>query len=173
MKLICLGLFFIYFDIPVEIGSRTVGILPAFVGYLIIIYGVSSLKSTFPAMEKLKSIAGVGAVLEFFCFLLPLLNVGFGVGLEGKFFLGLQTAVPVVLTYHIVNAIRLAEKSRQWDLRGGLVLAFWVVLTVCNLAIYVVNLTAMGSTMIPLVGMVICLVFLGTLLMVERWQKEG
>lgn len=72
MELFFFGFLFLLFDYNIAVGSGTLALIPAFVGYLLLFFASRPLARTYPAFQKLSVAALPMTAFGLVCFFLPL-----------------------------------------------------------------------------------------------------
>ena len=133
MKKLFWGFFFIYIDVHLDIDMVRIGLTPAFVGYLLLLGGISELMEESALFEKVRMPSIIMAVYTGILYVLDL----FGIGLAMPYLISILIfAVFCVLSYyisyHIVEGVMEIETPNSYPLDAARLKTAWVVLAVTH-----------------------------------------
>ena len=138
-----------------------IGLIPAVVGYILLIQGIGELAAESPRFGKVRVPAIIMAVWTGISWVLDLSGLSVTVsGGAAIVSLLLALAVAVIsywVSYNIVAGIGDIEKANGVDLQAGRLKTMWFVLVVCNLC-------SMVSLFAPALTLVLALVMLVSLI---------
>ncbi len=141
MNKIFWGLLFLFFDININ----EVSILPAFVGYLLIYFGMKEYNrehSEVPAYHKAQPWI-IAATVWAAIFWLPLLKAGY-LSIIG-------TALQLVVTYFILQGVEQMEPVWARDLNSSRLRTAWYITLVCLIITYLANILATGLAVVAMI----------------------
>lgn len=141
MNKIFWGLLFLFFDININ----EISILPAFVGYLLIYFGMKEYNrehSEIPAYTKARPWV-IAATVWAALFWLPLLKPGY-LSVIG-------TALQLVVTYFIMRGVEQIESIREINLNSSRLRTAWYITLVCLIVTHLVSLLAAGLAVIAMI----------------------
>ena len=122
------GLFFVFFNFTVDFGMQRVGLLPDFVGFILIVVGLAELAPYGPLFVRAKTFAFGMAFYTGFLYMLDLTGLYVQLG-EGTVYvlhlLGLL--VMYFITYQITFGIKDIETERRWKLKANSLCSVWVI----------------------------------------------
>lgn len=147
MNNLFLGMLFVLLDFNINFGKCTLGLLPDFVGYLLMMKGLEELAPASGQFAKARPWAlvmtiytGALYVLDLFAVSIQLRMLGWVLGLA-------STAARLVITYWIVAGVREIETVRFRDLQGQRLKQMWLYMAVITGICYVCG-------WIPVVGLI-------------------
>ncbi len=159
MNTIFVGMIFTLFDFNIKLGGSSLGLLPDFVGYILIFRGLDELVEQSAQFAKAKPWALGLAVYT---------GVMYGAALFGivqsnvmQFVLGaLAHAAALVVTYWIVAGVREIETARVRDLLGQRLKSLWLYHTVVSGIAYVFGAVPVVGTVAAVAAMITGILFL-------------
>lgn len=147
MNHLFLGMLFVLLDFNLSFGRCTLGLLPDFVGYILILKGLESLSAASGKFAKAKPWALVMAVYTGVLYISDLLSLSFRLRLLA-WGLGLaSTAAGLAISYWIVTGVQEIERIQSRDLQGQKLKLMWIYMAVISGICYVCN-------WIPIVGVI-------------------
>lgn len=145
MQFLFAGMLFVLLDFNLNLGSAVVGVLPAFVGYLLLAKGLKQMQAVQPRFGKVRLWAQVAAVYTGILYVLDLTAALAGLQLF-SYALGLVALIASIgISYQIVEGILGIEAQKNCDLQGKKLKTMWGYMTAVLLAGYFCQ-------WIPLVG---------------------
>ncbi|MDD3394425.1 MAG: hypothetical protein PHG19_07255 [Anaerotignum sp.] len=150
MKNILIGFILIFLDFNLNLGNSNIGLLPDFVGYIVMINGLVEMTEESPMFMEAKPYATGMAVFTAIMYLIDV--VGFSVSLGGlSFILAItSTIVSLYISYKIVMGVIDTERKYNVALNGDSLKSKWTILTVFNIL-------ACVSLLIPVVA-IVCII---------------
>lgn len=142
MNKIFWGLLFLFFDFNIN----EISILPAFVGYLLICFGMKECNREYeaiPAYVKAQPWVIV-AIVWSAVFWLPLLNPGYFLGVVGM-------VLRLVVTYFIMQGVEQLEHTQETDLNSARLRTAWYVTLVCSIVIYLMGIALSGLAVVAMI----------------------
>ena len=141
MNKIFWGLLFLFFDININ----QISILPAFVGYLLIYFGMKEYNVRYGAVEAYTKARPwvIAATVWAALFWLPLLNPGY-LSVIG-------TALQLVVTYFIMQGVEQMERVWERDLNSSRLRTAWYITLVCLIVTYLAGILAAGLAVIAMI----------------------
>lgn len=166
MNTIFVGMIFTLFNINIKLSGSSIGLLPDFVGYILIIRGLDKLAEQSTQFAKARPWAVGMAVYTGVTYGLALL----GIVQSGivQFILGaLAQAAALTLTYWIVAGVREIETARVRDLLGQRLKSLWLYHAV-------VSGIAYGFGAIPVIGAIaaVAAMITGILFLAAFYQSK-
>ena len=151
MNKIFWGLLFLFFNININ----QVSILPSFVGYLLIYFGMKEYNTEqgeVPAFSTAKPWV-IAATVWSALFWLPLLNPGY-LNVIG-------TALQLAVTYLIMQGVEQIEPVREIDLNSARLRKAWYVTLVCLIAAWFLGLMEAGLAVVAIIaGLIAAIVYI-------------
>jgi hypothetical protein len=160
MNNIFIGFLFVYLDFNITFGTSRVGLIPDFIGFILIAIGVAELTAGNDRFSRVRPLAIGMAVYTGLLYGMDLLGVSYNLGIL-SFLLGLASLiVSFYISYSIVRGVQDLEVSLGQNLNGGPLYSAWLALAVCTVAIYVLILVPGLNVLCVIVSLVIGIVFL-------------
>lgn len=160
MSNIFTGMLLVFLDFNINIGRSTIGLIPDFIGYIIMIKGLAELENESYYFEKAKGFAKGMAVFTGIFYAMDLIGVFYGVGI-GAYLLGLVLiSLTLYTSYMVVKGIEELEAIHNTDLNAESLYSVWKVNAGFTLAGYVLIIIPFLSVICLLVSFVAAIVFL-------------
>lgn len=161
MKKFLVGFFFIFFDFWLNLGTMKIGLIPAVVGYILLIQGIGEMAAESPRFGKVRVPTIIMAAWTGISWVLDLSGLTVTVS-GGAAIISLLLAVAAAvisywISYNIVAGIGDIEMANGVDLHAGKLKAMWLVLVVCNLC-SLISLLAPALTIILVLVMLVALI---------------
>lgn len=160
MKNIFIGFIFIFLNFNITIGSSTISLMPSFIGYLLLIRGITELSKETEFFMKVLPISKGAFIYSLIVFILDLIGIRF----RGIFdlILGLVYAMlHIYISYHIILGISKLEKITGKDLNSRNLLTYWKISAICICTTYLmISFVPMLSMMAILINFCMVLLFL-------------
>jgi len=150
MNNIFIGMLFVFLDFNIDFGTTRVGLIPDFIGYILIAQGLAELTvaigmAVYTALLYALDLFGMLLTTE------PLL----------MFLLGLaSTILSLYVSYGVVMGINDLEAALEQDLNARSLYTAWTVLAVLSLAVYMLSLLPVLSLVCLIAGFIVGIVFL-------------
>lgn len=136
MRKIFIGMLFICLDFNLDIETIRVGLIPDFVGYIILIYGLGEMALESFRFAKAKPFALGMAIYTGILYFIDLTGVWYTLELGG-FILGLVSlAIMLYILYQIVMAVADIEQTQGKFLNANNLYTIWKVLAALSFIIY-------------------------------------
>jgi len=159
MRKIMVGMVFVFLDFTINMETSKLGLIPDFVGYILIVQGLSEMASESPRFGKIKGLSLAMVVYTALLYAFDLLGVILSEGLF-SWLLGLaSTIISLYISYNIVMGVRDMEAGGR-NLDGASLLAVWKVYAVVSLAIHLLFLVPALNILLLIAGLVLGIVFL-------------
>lgn len=134
MKKIFIGLLLVLFDFTLSFDTHVLGLLPDFIGYLLIVLGLKELLQLWnsPAFTLARSLGIAATVLSAISYLWDLLGITFG-----WFSVGwgvLCTVLFLVISYQLVLGVQDIEAQSALNLESGKLRARWLPMAILQAA---------------------------------------
>lgn len=153
------GLFFVTLDFDVTAGSLTIGLIPDFLGFWLLMKGMEDLADESKCFDRGRHWAFGMVLLGVVLYLKGFLNLSSN-GKLGFWVLGLVGfCVGLVVLHQVVAGIRQVEQHRGWDLQGEKLRTMWLFYAVMGLIGYLLNWVPLVKTFAALAAAVtaVCL----------------
>jgi hypothetical protein len=159
MRNIFIGLLFVFLDFNLTFGASQIGLIPDFVGYILMIQGLAELQNLSPRFIKARPFALGMAVYTGILYMMDAFGIGIGSILS--FTLGLiSTLISLYISYNIVMGVKDIEAMDGRDLNAQGLYSVWTVLAILSLIIYVLLIVPILNFLCMIAGLIAGIVFL-------------
>lgn len=137
MTKIFIGLLFIFFNYSIEINGMVIGLIPSFVGYILIFIGINEVSYLSEYFQRTKPFV-IGMFLYSVILYLMDLTLGNSQNLSvPMLFVGIAALIAFYyITYLIIAGIREVEGKHQCELNGLVLYRRWGLVVVFNVLSY-------------------------------------
>ena len=154
MKKIFAGLIFILFNVHVTLGGYMIGLLPDFVGYLLVAAGLKEVWQEEGVFENLVPLA-----LVYLIRLLPMTRREGLLAVLGV----LTTLCFLVMVYKIVGGVKALEKKHLCTLSTRRLMPLAIGYAVCNAGALLIALTgSVLAVVVGIIGLAVAFIFIVT-----------
>lgn len=163
MNTIFIGLIFVLFDFSISIGSVTVGLIPSFVGFLLICKGVRSLypySYSFKSANIVSFVSLIFSALLYAIDLFALSPVVFSHHAVSFIVSILSTILYLIVLFHILKGIQEIEEDHDIKLGYSQLMSCWTVILVSKLLLASAGFIPLLALLCLLLSLVISIVFL-------------
>ncbi len=150
MKNIFIGFIFIFLNLNLNLGNSQIGLIPDFVGYIVMINGLVEMAGESTLFMKVKPYVTGMAVYTGVLYLFDLVGVSVSLGSLSYVLAFTSTAVSLYISYHIVMGVIDMEGKYNTPLNGDSLKSTWTLLAVFDVLTFV-------SLWIPAVA-IICII---------------
>ncbi len=138
MNYIFWGFFFIVFNINIHFGATLINFIPNFIGYILMIKGIDTLKHLVPRFEKIRGFCIGMAVLTSFIFVIALL------GISGRFnalFIPIRLlsfTIGLYPQYHILRGLKDLAQKKAVSSEKYMPIRLWIIVAIGYILGYLV-----------------------------------
>lgn len=150
MSRILTGFLFIFLDFNLNLGNSKIGLIPDFIGYLIMLGGLAEMAEESPLFDKIRPYAVGMAVYTGILYAMDLIGISASLGFLTYLIAIIGTIISLYISYNIVMGVKDTEAKYGAALKGERLRSCWVNLAILNAVTYV-------SIIIPFIA-VICLI---------------
>lgn len=150
MKNIFVGFIFIFLDFNLNLGNSQIGLIPDFVGYLIMISGLEEMAGESALFMKVKTYATGMAIYTGILYLVDLFGLSVSLGWLTYILAFISTAISLYISYNIVMGVIDVEGKYNVLLNGESLKSTWTLMAV-------LNIIALVSTLIPFIA-ILCII---------------
>ncbi len=130
------GLLFVFLDLEVPFGNWKVGLIPDFIGYILIFAGLAELAAGKDRFSRMRPPAAAMAVYTGILYGIDLLGFSYYFDPIVPFALGLVSALGALyISYNIVRGVKDLEASLEQSLGSRPLFTVWIVLAAVSLAV--------------------------------------
>lgn len=133
MKNIWIGFLLIFLDFTLNLGSSKIGLIPDFIGYLMMARGLSELSEESSLFEVVRPFATGMAVYTGVLYAMDLFGISASLGYFSALLGIVSTAVSLYISYEIVMGVRAMEDKYGTDLNGESLYSAWKLQAVFSL----------------------------------------
>lgn len=159
MQNIFIGFLFVFLDFNLTFGTTQVGLIPDFVGYILVFQGLAELDTMSPRFVKARPFALGMAVFTGLLYVMAL----FGIGTNDilSFVLGLvSTLISLYISYNIVMGVKDIEASSGRFLNAQGLYSSWTLLAILSLIVYLLIIIPILNVLCIIAGLIAGIVFL-------------
>ncbi len=160
MKNIFIGFIFIFLDFHLSLGSSKIGLIPDFVGYIIMINGLAEMSGQSMRFMKIKSYASGMAVYSGLLYLLDLMGISVSLGVLTYIFAIISTAVSLYISYNIVMGVIEVEEKYNVRLNGDSLKSTWTFIAVLDVLSFVLLLIPPAAFICMILSFIAAIFFL-------------
>jgi len=161
MKSIFIGLLFIFLNFDINMGQMQIGLIPTFVGYILMLRGLNEMSAHSDWFSRAKWLATVMLVFSSFVYLMDLFGITRWLGLLG-FILGVLSIVfSLLILYRIVKGVEDIEAKNGWQMFAVQLYNRWVIMAVFSVAsavIVIIPVLALISLLVSFIALIFFLV---------------
>lgn len=164
MRNLFVGLLFVFLDFNLDFGLTRVGLIPDFIGYIMIMIGLNELIFLSPRFKKAHPFAIGMVVYSSVLYVADFFGVWvqFG-GISGWLGLGLglvSVAVSLYISYCIVKGVHDLEIEEGRDLNGERLFSTWKLLAIFSAISYVIIIIPVLGIISIVASLVVGIIFL-------------
>ncbi|NLG36645.1 MAG: hypothetical protein GX549_01420 [Clostridiales bacterium] len=161
MNNIWIGFIFIFLDFNLDINASRIGLIPDFVGYILMLRGLAEMAQESPRFEQARPYAVGMTIYTAMLYALDLFGFSFAGGGYLAYLLGLaSTAISLFISYLIVMGVRDIENQTGRSLRSEPLYSAWKVMAVLSAALYILILIPVLGILCLILGFIIYIFFL-------------
>lgn len=160
MKKLFWGFFFIFIYFHLDFDAVRIGLIPTFVGYLLLLGGISELLTESTRFEKVRIPSVIMAIYTGILYVCDFFGLGIEMSVYISIILGLVFCVlSYYISYHIVEGVIEIETQNSYPLDAARLKTAWIVLVVTHAASYVAAYVNLGVVAVAgLLVMLVCLI---------------
>lgn len=160
MRKLFIGMIFVFLDFTINLNTARIGLIPDFVGYIIMMQGLSELSEQSDRFINIRPFVLGMAVYSGALYLFDLLGITASAGI-GSWLLGLiSTGISLYISYSIVMGVMDIEQSQMRDLNGAKLLQVWKAYAIVSAAVFLLYLIPVLNILTILVGFAMGIYFL-------------
>lgn len=165
---------FVFLDFYVDFGGSRIGLIPDFIGYILIAYGLKELTTGSDRFSRVRPLVIVMVVYTAFLYGMDFLGAPFFLIRDVYFILGLVSVlISLYISYKIVTGIKALETGLEQDLEGRRLYSVWAVSAILSLVVYALNLLPVPNWLCNVAGLIVGIVFLVYLNRTRRLYYGG
>lgn len=159
------GFLLILLDFNLNFGDFTIGLIPDFIGCVILVNGFSELADESRIFGSLRSLGILLGIYSGLVYVLDLFGLGGHLGILSLLLGIVYTFLYLYISYRVILGIRDMERTYQADFNSKSLKDAWNVLAFCELAVYILGFFPVLGILTVIASMaasVLFLVFLNT-----------
>ena len=130
---IFIGLILVFLDFNLELGNSTIGLIPDFIGYILMLRGLGEIDGESMFFMKVRPfVTGMG-IYSGILYFLDLVGASMSLGLMTYVFAIISTTVSLYISYNIVMGVIDMEGKYSTNLNGANLKSTWMFLAVINI----------------------------------------
>lgn len=160
MKNIFIGFLLIFLNFDLNIGSSKIGLIPDFIGYIVMIKGLLEMAEESPLFIKVKPLATLMAAYSGVLYLIDLVGISGSLG-PLSILLGIASiAISLYISYNIVMGVKDMEEKYNTLLNGNSLKSTWAILAVFNILTFALLLIPALAIICIVVSFIAAICFL-------------
>lgn len=160
MKNIFIGFILIFLDFSLNIGNSQIGLIPDFVGYIVMISGLEEMAVESTLFIKVKPYVTGMALYSGLLYVLDLIGVYVTLGILSYVLALISIALSLYISYNIVMGVIDMEGKYNTILNGDSLKSTWTLLAVFNILTFVSLLIPPIALICIIVTFIIAICFL-------------
>lgn len=160
MRKLFIGMIFVFLDFTFNLNTTRIGLIPDFVGYIIMLQGLSELAEQSNRFVSIRPYVLGMAIYAGALYLFDLLGVTASAGI-GAWLLGLiSTGISLYISYSIVLGVMDIEQLQMRDLDGAKLLQVWKAYAIVSAAVFLLYLIPVLNILSIIAGFAMGIYFL-------------
>lgn len=160
MKNIFTGFLLIFLDFNLNLGNSQIGLIPDFVGYIVMINGLVEMAKESSLFMEVKPYASGMAVYTGILYLIDLTGISASLGALSYILAIVSTLISLYISYNIVMGVKEVEGKYNVFLNGDSLKYTWKLLAVFNVVTFVFLLAPAIATVCIIVSIIVAICFL-------------
>ena len=160
MQNLFFGMLFVFLDFNLELGEVTIGLIPNFVGYILLVRGLEELYGESTLFQKALPISKGMVVFSVVMYVINLMVLNVQLRFAG-WLLGLAlTITNLLISRWIVSGVQEMERKKHVDLGGAYLDMIWKALAAVVLVAYAISWIPLIGGMCAIASFVIAICYL-------------
>ncbi|MBH1940586.1 hypothetical protein I5677_06770 [Mobilitalea sibirica] len=160
MGRIFIGFLFVFLNFNFNLNASTIGLIPDFIGYILIHKGLYELSLRSQWFGKVKPYVRCMVLFTAVIYVFDLLGISVSMGYLSLFLGLVSTIISLYITYSIVMGIQDMEKIYQWKLKAETLFMVWKLIAICSFLTYLALIAPLLGFMGMVAGFIFHIVFL-------------
>lgn len=137
MKNIFLGMLFVFLNFHLDIETIRIGLIPTFLGYIFMAYGLSQLAGYSSVFSSVLPYVRIMVLYSGICYVLDITGLSFSMGEPINYILSIiATFASLFISYRIIAGIKDVEARRAQSLNSGQLYFAWKLLAIFSGIVY-------------------------------------
>lgn len=160
MRNIFIGFILIFLDFNLNLGNSQIGLIPDFIGYIVMIKGLLEMAQESQLFMKVVPFAKGMAIYTGILYLMDLFGVSSSLGALAYILAIASTIISLYISYYIVMGIKETEEKHNAFLNGDSLKSMWTILAVLDIAIYITLLLPALAILCIIISFIVAIFFL-------------
>lgn len=160
MKNIFVGFILIFLDFNLNLGQSTIGLVPDFIGYLVMANGLVEMARESNLFIEIKPYATGMSIFTGVLYVMDFLGVSATFGVLSFLFALISTVISLTISFSIVMGVIDMERKNNKFLNGIALKSTWNILVVFNILAYIALLFSYGSIIVIIATFIVHILFL-------------
>lgn len=160
MKNIFIGFILIFLDFNLNLGSSRIGLIPDFIGYIVMISGLVEMSGESPLFMKVRPYAAGMAVYTGILYFLDFVGASVSLGAFSYVLAFTSAAISLYISYNIVMGVMYVERNLNTSLNGDRLKSTWTLLAVFNILTFAMLLNPFLALITIIISFVVGICFL-------------
>jgi hypothetical protein len=160
MKNIFIGFILIFLDFSLNLGNSKIGLIPDFIGYIVMISGLEEMAEKSTLFINVKPYVTGMAVYTGILYLLDLVGVSVSLGVLTYVLAITSSAISLYISYNIVMGVIDMEGKYNTSLNGDSLKSTWLLLVVFNVLTFVSWLIPSFAIIFIIMSFIVSICFL-------------
>lgn len=137
MRNIFIGFILVFLDFNLTLGNSKIGLIPDFIGYIVMINGLVELAEESPYFIKIKPYVTGMVIYSGILYVLDLLGAAASLGAFTYVLAILSTVISLYISYNIVMGVIEMERNYNTDLNGDSLKSAWNLLALFEVLTFI------------------------------------
>jgi hypothetical protein len=160
MKNIFIGLILVFLDFNITLGNSKIGLIPDFIGYIVMITGLVEMSWESPMFAKVKPYVTGMAVYSGIIYILDLFGASVSLGAFTYILAIISTTISLYISYNIVMGVIDMEGKYTTDLNGDNLKSNWKLLVIFDVLSFLLLLIPVAGIISIIISFIIAVCFL-------------
>ena len=160
MKKIFIGFLLIFLDFNLNLGNSQIGLIPDFIGYIVMLNGLTEMADESAYFTKVKPYTTAMAIYTCILYIINALGVSMALGIFAYILGILSTIISLYISYQIIRGIQEMEDQYNVFLNGTTLKTTWQFLAVFSLVVYITLIIPFVAIISLIIGFIVAICFL-------------
>lgn len=160
MNMLFYAMVFVLLGVNINIDGHSFGLLPDFIGYFLMMWGLESLGSQSRYFAKARPVAMGMIAYSAVLYVVDALAVTVYFQFWSFCLSAVALAVRLLLSHWIVSGVQDVERSRNWNLEGEKLRSMWIYAVVISVIATLCSWVPVVGQIAGIAEIVVCLLFL-------------
>lgn len=160
MNNIFVGFMFLFFDFDLNLNEMKIGLIPDFVGYIIMAKGLLEMADKSPLFLKVRPYASGMALYTAILYIMDLFNISTALGGMTYLLAIISIVISLYISYHIVMGVLDLEKSFGMNLSGDILKSIWYIHAGVTIMTYLTIIIPVFLLLFIFVSFIVSIIFL-------------